>query len=98
MARRHNISVSLTPEQAAFLASCLETGRYQCTSEIIREAVRLLQDHQAMRAAEIECARALILEGAQQLDRGAVVGAEAFFDEWDAELDAFDSRDRSAAG
>jgi len=98
MAKRESISVSFTPEQAAFLAACLETGRYQSTSEVIREAVRLLQDQQAMRAAEVERARALILEGAEQLDRGEVMNADAFFGEWDAELDALEARGRSATG
>jgi antitoxin ParD1/3/4 len=98
MANRENISVSFTPEQAAFLASCLKTGRYQSTSEVIREAVRLLQDQQALRAAELERARALILEGALQLDRGEVLSADDFFGEWDAELDGLEAKGRSAAG
>ena len=98
MANRENISVSFTPEQAAFLASCLKTGRYQSTSEVIREAVRLLQDEQALRAAELERARALILEGALQLDRAEVLSADDLFGEWDAELDALEAKGRSAAG
>ena len=49
MAKRQNISVSFTPEQAKFLADCVASGRYQSTSECVREAVRLLEDRQAAR-------------------------------------------------
>lgn len=98
MARRQSISVTLTPEQAAFLAACLKTGRYQSTSEIAQEAVRLLEDQQAIRSAEIERARALILQGTEQLESGETLTAGEFFGEWDEELDAIEAPPRPAAG
>ncbi len=91
MAQRENISVSFTPQQARFLASCVASGRYQSTSEAVREAIRLLEDQQARREAEIERARNLIREGALQLDRGQVLDGEAFFREWDEELRALEA-------
>lgn len=91
MARRENISVSFTPEQAEFLASCVENGRYQTTSEAVREGVRLLQDQIALRQAEIDRARALIQVGAEQLDQGQTVDGDTFFAEWEVELDEFEA-------
>jgi antitoxin ParD1/3/4 len=91
MANRENISVSFTPQQADFLAACVASGRYQSTSEVVREGLRLLQDHQRRREAELERARALIQEGADQLDRGEVVDGGTFFQEWDEELDALEA-------
>ncbi|MFT4571657.1 MAG: antitoxin ParD1/3/4 [Hyphomicrobiaceae bacterium] len=88
MANRENISVSFTPQQAEFLTSCVASGRYQSMSEVVREAIRLLEDHQAHRQAEVTRARSLIQEGADQLDRGEVVDGETFFREWDEELEA----------
>jgi putative addiction module CopG family antidote len=44
MANRRNISISFTPEQAEFLAACVASGRYQSTSAVVREGVRLLED------------------------------------------------------
>jgi len=76
MAKRQNLSVSFTPHQAEFLASCVATGRYQSASEVVREAIRLLQDQQAKRQAQVERVRQLVEEGARQLDAGEVV-------EWD---------------
>jgi antitoxin ParD1/3/4 len=87
MANRENISISFTPEQAAFLAGCVNSGRYQSASEVVREAIRLLEHQLARREAEVARARAMIQEGAEQLDRGEVVDGETFFREWDEELE-----------
>jgi antitoxin ParD1/3/4 len=87
MANRENISISFTPDQAAFLAGCVRSGRYQSASEVVREAVRLLEHQLARREAELARARAMIQEGAEQLDHGEVVDGETFFREWDEELE-----------
>ena len=97
MANRKNISVSFTPQQAEFLASCVASGRYQSTSEVVREGLRLLEDRQERRLAELERARALIQKGSDQLDRGQVVDGETFFREWDEELDALEAAQRRKA-
>ena len=94
MANRENISVSFTPQQAEFLAACVASGRYQSMSEVVREGLRLLEDSQERRQAELERARALIQEGADQLDRDEVVDGETFFREWDEELDALEAAQR----
>ena len=97
MAKRENISVSFTPQQAEFMAACVASGRYQSMSEVVREGLRLLEDQQQRRQAELERARALIQEGADQLDRGQVVDGETFFKEWDEELDALEAAQRRKA-
>ncbi len=79
MPNRQTKTVSFTPEQAAFVATCVDSGRYQSASEVIRAALRLLEDEEAHRQAELERARTLIQEGADQLDRGEVVDADAVF-------------------
>lgn len=97
MANRQNISVSFTPQQADFLASCVASGRYQSASEVVREGLRLLEDQQRQRRAELERARALIQEGADQLDRNQVLDGETFFREWDDELNALEAAQRRKA-
>ena len=98
MAQRQNISISLTPRQARFLADCVASGRYQTASEVVREAVRLLEYQFARRRAALQRARALIQEGAEQLERGEVVDGETFFREWDEELDRLEAEEGRGAG
>ena len=57
----------------------------------MREAVRLLEDHQARRQTKLERTRQLIREGAEQLDADEVVDSDSFFREWDEELDAIEA-------
>ena len=92
MSKRMSISISFTPQQAEFLDSCVASGRYQSTSEVVRDAVRLLEDRMAEREAELDRVRTLIHEGADDIDRGNLIDAETFFAEWDAELDELERR------
>jgi len=39
------MNVSLTPELDKFVAGKVETGRYNSASEVVREALRLLEEH-----------------------------------------------------
>lgn len=88
MPERENFSVSFTPQQSEFVSECVASGRYQTRSEVVREGLRLLQHLHARQEAEIERARELIQQGADDLDREAVVGRNAFFAEWAEELAA----------
>jgi antitoxin ParD1/3/4 len=50
-----NMNVSLTEELARFVKAKVETGRYGSSSEVVREALRLLERKD--RAEEAEIAR-----------------------------------------
>jgi antitoxin ParD1/3/4 len=39
------MNVSLTPELEKFVSAKVETGRYSSASEVVREALRLLEEH-----------------------------------------------------
>ena len=41
--RRMNISISLTPELIGLIKAKVESGRYTSTSEVVQEALRLLE-------------------------------------------------------
>jgi antitoxin ParD1/3/4 len=50
MAIRKTRNVSLTPELEAFLDGRVASGRYRSASEVVRAALRLLEDDERRRA------------------------------------------------
>ncbi len=47
------MNVSLTPELEKFVSAKVDSGRYNSASEVVREALRLLEEHDQARAAQI---------------------------------------------
>jgi antitoxin ParD1/3/4 len=47
------MNVSLTPELDKFVSGKVESGRYTSASEVVREALRLLEEHDRARSAQI---------------------------------------------
>jgi antitoxin ParD1/3/4 len=47
------MNVSLTPELERFVSAKVETGRYNSASEVVREALRLLEEDDSARAAHL---------------------------------------------
>ena len=46
------MNVSLTPDLEKFVNAKVQSGRYNSASEVIREALRLLEQHDSARAAQ----------------------------------------------
>jgi antitoxin ParD1/3/4 len=64
------MNVSLTPELEMLVQRKVQSGRYQSASEVIREGLRLLEDQDRLREAQLDEVRKKIQTGAEQLDRG----------------------------
>ncbi len=47
------MNVSLTPELEKFVTDKVEAGRYNSASEVVREALRLLEEHDRNRALRL---------------------------------------------
>jgi antitoxin ParD1/3/4 len=47
------MNVSLTPELEKFVSAKVGSGRYNSASEVVREALRLLEERDQMRAAQL---------------------------------------------
>lgn len=58
MPNRISHNVSLTPELSRFIGGQIASGRYQSTSEVVRAALRLLQDQEIPQAGQPRPARA----------------------------------------
>jgi len=81
MASRTTVNVSLTPELGAFLQSRVRSGRYQTTSEVVREALRLLQHQEKERDQAFKQLKAKLERGAAQAARGELLEGNAVFEE-----------------
>jgi antitoxin ParD1/3/4 len=47
------MNVSLTPELEKFVSDKVQAGRYNSASEVVREALRLLEEHEQARATQL---------------------------------------------
>jgi antitoxin ParD1/3/4 len=64
------MNVSLTPELEQFVASKVASGRYNSASEVMREALRLLEEHDQARSAQIAAFNQELGQRLAALDRG----------------------------
>lgn len=91
MAKRLNLSVSVTLHHAAFLERCVASGRYLSASEVIREGLRLLEDRLDLQEVELERARMLNSAGADSLQPSDVVeGGGPFYGDGDEDRESGD--------
>lgn len=86
------LHVSLTPELHAFIRERLEAGLSATESDVVREGLQLLQQHER-ESIEIESRlRTKLKRASDQADRGEFVSGDAAF----ARLDAIIAKHRSA--
>jgi antitoxin ParD1/3/4 len=67
------MNVSLTPELEAFVSTKVESGRYNSASEVVREALRLLEEHDSARAGQLAAFNQELERRLAALDRCDVV-------------------------
>jgi antitoxin ParD1/3/4 len=64
------MNVSLTPKLEQFVQAKVESGRYNSASEVVREALRLLEDHEQTRAIQLAELNQELGRRLASLDRG----------------------------
>lgn len=64
------MNVSLTPELEEFVAAKVRSRRYTSASEVVREALRLLEEHERIRATQLAEFQAELDHRLAALDRG----------------------------
>jgi antitoxin ParD1/3/4 len=57
------MNVNLTPQLEAMVRSKVDSGMYTSASEVVREALRLMDEHDRLRAAKLERLREDIRQG-----------------------------------
>jgi antitoxin ParD1/3/4 len=81
------MNVNLTPELEELVRRKVASGMYNSASEVVREALRLMEEHDQMRAVRLEQLRSDIRKG---LDSGPS-------EPWDAEALKRQARTRRSA-
>ena len=71
-----NISISLPPELIGLIKSKVDSGRYSSTSEVVREALRLLERADQQQAERLKGLRRAWREGLDSGDAGELNFAE----------------------
>ena len=64
------MNVSLTPELEKFVSAKVETGRYNSASEVVREALRLLEELDRARSVQLAEFNRELGRRLESLDRG----------------------------
>ena len=67
-----NMNVSLTDELANYVKAKVAAGRYTSSSEVVREALRMMETHERREADKLELLRAAWKEGIDGGDAGEV--------------------------
>lgn len=86
------MNVSLTPELESLIHRKVGTGRYTSASEVVREALRLMDERDHMQDLVKASMREKVAAGIASLRAGQGTDGEAFMAQLDAELAAADSR------
>jgi len=73
-------NVHLTPDLETFAHECVKSGRYNNVSEVMRSALRLLQDSEAQRKAFM----AMLRSARNDADRKGSHSLDSVLDEMDA--------------
>jgi antitoxin ParD1/3/4 len=64
------MNISLTPELEKFISSKVESGRYHSASEVVREALRLLEERDQVKSAQLAEFNQELGRRLDSLDRG----------------------------
>jgi len=70
------MNVSLTPELEQFVSAKVSTGRYNSASEVVREALRLLEENDRARSQQLREFNQELGSRLSALDRGERVNPE----------------------
>ena len=75
------MNVSLTPELEQYVHGKVKSGRYLSASEVVREALRLLEDRDRLREIRLATLQKEIAIGIEKRNQGEVFDGEAVIQE-----------------
>ena len=87
------MNISLTIELQNMVHDKVASGRYTSASEVVREALRLMEDRDQLLALQKQEIRSKISAGMESLRAGRSKDGNAYFDRVDAQLEDSDPRE-----
>lgn len=66
------MNISLTPQLEELVKAKVRSGRYHSSSEVVRDALRLLEDHDRLREMRLEDLRKEVALGLADVEAGRV--------------------------
>jgi antitoxin ParD1/3/4 len=84
------MNVSLTPELESLIHDKVSNGRYTSASEVVREALRLMEERDQMQELYKASIREKIAPGMTSLRAGQGTDGEAFMARLDADLETIE--------
>jgi len=86
------MNVHLTPKLEQFVQAKVRSGRYNSVSEVVREALRLMEQKDELRTIQLQELRKRMDKGLAQAERGEGVDGEIFMQGLLEDLDARESK------
>ncbi len=86
------MNVQLTSELEQFVQSKVETGRYNSASDVVSEALRLMEERDQIMTLGKEEIGKKIAQGLDSLRRGKGVDGDAVFDRIESELGSLERK------
>jgi len=86
------MNVHLTPELEQLVQTKVQSGRYNSASEVVREALRLMEQKDELRTIQLQELRNRMDKGLAQAERGEGVDGEVFMQGLLEDLDTRESK------
>lgn len=80
------MNIALTKELEQLIQDKVKSGRYLSASEVVGEALRLLDERDRIQEARLAELKAKIREGIEELDRGEGIDGEEVFAEIEEDI------------
>lgn len=91
------MNVSLTPELEQFVHEKVKSGRYLSASEVVREALRLLEERDRLYQAKLAELQQHLAIGIEQADRGELIDGDDVFAELEDDVRQVEADQRRTA-
>jgi antitoxin ParD1/3/4 len=89
------MNVHLTPELEQFVHDKVESGRYNSASEVVQEALRLMDQKDDLRTIQLHELRKRIDKGLSEVHRGEGTDGDSFIAGLLADLDTREAKRRA---